>query len=98
MEPERYPSPLADGFRADWHEVSSLVGGGLAKPIRAFGYDHAAAQLEQDAERDRQAVEAMREQYKYDPNATMIWEAGCYGRRFVGGAKGLNKMCRWMRF
>jgi len=72
--------PLMDGIRSDWYDVSADIGNRLAQPARQLGFDHAAAQLEADAARDRAAIAPLRDQYKYDPNAAMAFNVGYYGR------------------
>ena len=98
MEPERYPSPLADGFRADWHDLSANVGNNLAEKARRFGYDAAAERLEDDAIRDHAAIDPLRDQYKYDPNTALAFNTGYYARDVATNANKLRnfwKLYKW---
>jgi len=81
-----------DGVRADWHDFSGDVGEKLAKKALQFSYEQAATQFEADAARDWAAIDALRDQYKYDPNATLGFNAGYYGRETARDANRVRQI------
>jgi len=89
--------PLMDGVRADWHDFSGNVGNRLAEQAHQFGFEQAAHQLEADAARDQAAVDALRDQYQYDPNATLAFEAGYYGRELLSKTNFARKAVQFKR-
>ena len=98
MEPERYPSPLEDGFRADWHDVSATVGEYAAHPARWMGQDQIADRLEAEAARDRATEVELWNRHKYDPNAAMAFSVANNTREIASAANGLRRVHQFYRW